>query len=150
LIGNEEDFQKVLGFEIEGTTEDFTGLSVASYRAMVKKVVQTFPNLQLVATTLREVISPGRNHWSAILYIDGQFYESRQYRDLEIVDRVGGGDGFCSGLIYALLNGFDDQDAVDFGAAHGALVQSTRGDTSMVTLNEVMHLFKGGSFRIQR
>ena len=150
LFGNEEDFQKVLGFEVKGIKKDYTDLKIDSYKAMVRQVMETYPHLKAVATTFREAVSPSRNHWSAMLYHNGRFYQSRVYRDLEIVDRVGGGDGFCSGLIYALLHGFDAQEAVDFGTAHGALVQSTRGDTSMISLEEVKHLAAGGSFRIQR
>ena len=150
LIGNEEDFQKVLGFEVKGVDENLKNLPVESYKAMVKQVVEKYPNLKVVATTLREVNSAFFNNWSAIIYYEGEFYQSRIYKNLEIEDRVGGGDGFSSGLIYALINGFDPQDAVEFGAALGALAQSTRGDTSQVTLEEVMRVVKGGSARIIR
>jgi len=150
LIGNEEDFQKVLGFEVEGTDENLKSLPIEAYKAMVRKVVAAYPNVKAVGTTLREVVSGSINNWSAILYYDGQFYESKRYERLEIEDRVGGGDGFCSGLIYALLNGLGPQDAVDMGAAHGALLQTTRGDTQMITLDELKHVMKGGSARIKR
>ncbi|NLG83666.1 MAG: sugar kinase [Firmicutes bacterium] len=150
LIGNEEDFQKVLGFQVEGTDENLKSLPVEGYKAMVKKVVAAYPHIQVVGTTLREVVSGSINNWSAILYYDGQFYESTRYERLEIEDRVGGGDGFCSGMIYAFLNGMGPQEAVNMGAAHGALLQTTRGDTSMVTLDEVLHVMKGGSARIKR
>jgi 2-dehydro-3-deoxygluconokinase len=103
-----------------------------------------------VGTTLREVVSGSVNNWSAIMYYDGQFYESRRYERLEVEDRVGGGDGFCSGFVYGLLHGMTPQECVDLGAAHGALLQSTRGDTSMVTMEETMHVMKGGSARIKR
>ena len=103
-----------------------------------------------MGTTLREVVSGLVNNWSAILYCEGQFYQSQRYEGLEIEDRVGGGDGFCSGAMYALLAGGSPQEAVDMGAAHGALLQSTRGDTSMITLEEVKHVMKGGSARIKR
>ena len=103
-----------------------------------------------MGTTLREVVSGLVNNWAAILWSEGEFYQSRRYEGLEIEDRVGGGDGFCSGAIYALLDGKGPQEAVDMGAAHGALLQSTRGDTSMITLEEVKHLMKGGSARIKR
>jgi 2-dehydro-3-deoxygluconokinase len=150
LIGNEEDFQKVLGFEVEGTDENLKTLPVEAYKKMVKKVVSTYPNIIAVGTTLREVVSGLINNWSAIMYYDGTFYESRKFEGLEIEDRVGGGDGFCSGFIYGLLHDMTPQECVDLGAAHGALLQSTRGDTSMVTLDEVMHVMKGGSARIKR
>jgi 2-dehydro-3-deoxygluconokinase len=150
LIGNEEDFQKVLGFEVEGADESLKSLPVEGYKRMVEKVVTSYPNVSAVGTTLREVVSGLVNNWSAIMYYDGAFYESRKYENLEIEDRVGGGDGFCSGLIYGLLHNMRPQECVELGAAHGALLQSTRGDTSMVTMEEVMYVMKGGSARIKR
>lgn len=150
LIGNEEDFQKVLGFEVEGTDEQLKKLPVEGYKKMVEKVVKTFPHISAVGTTLREVVSGLVNNWSAIMYYDGQFYQSRRYENLEIEDRVGGGDGFCSGFVYGLLHGKSPQECVEMGAAHGALLQSTRGDTSMVTLEEIKHVMEGGSARIKR
>ncbi|MBN1155823.1 sugar kinase [candidate division KSB1 bacterium] len=150
LIGNEEDFQKVLGFEVAGTDENLRQLPVDAYKNMVKKVTATYPHIKAVGTTLREVVSGLLNNWSAILYYDGEFYTSTRYEGLEIEDRVGGGDGFCSGLVYSFLNDYEPQQAVNLGAAHGALLQSTRGDTSMITLNEVLHVMKGGSARIKR
>ena len=99
---------------------------------MVEKVVKTYPNIKVVGTTLREVKSGLINNWSAILYADGKFYESRVFKDLEIEDRVGGGDGFSSGFAYGFLTGREPQECADLGAAHGALLQSTRGDTSMI------------------
>lgn len=150
LIGNEEDFQKVLGFQVEGADEHLKELPVDSYKKMVKEVMCEYKHLKAVGTTLREVHSGLRNNWSAILYFDGKFYESRKYNNLEIEDRVGGGDGFCSGMIYGLLNSSSPEDCVNLGAAHGALAQSTRGDTSMITMAEVMHVMEGGSARIKR
>jgi len=150
LIGNEEDFQKVLGFEVEGTDEKLKKLPIEGYKKMVEKVVKTYPHIQAVGTTLREVVSGLINNWGAILYYDGKFYESNKYEGLEIEDRVGGGDGFCSGFIYGFLNGLTPEECVNMGAAHGALAQSTRGDTSMVTIEEVKHVMKGGTARIQR
>lgn len=150
LIGNEEDFQKVLGFKVEGVDDSLKKLPVESYKKMVKQVVEKYPNVQAVGTTLREVVSGLVNNWSAILYYEGEFYESPRYEALEIEDRVGGGDGFCSGVIYALLHSLSPQDTANMGAAHGALLQSTRGDTSMVTFEELQHVMKGGSARIKR
>jgi 2-dehydro-3-deoxygluconokinase len=150
LIGNEEDFQKVLGFEVQGTDENLRHLPVDGYKAMVQKVVKAYPNVRIVGTTLREVVSGLVNNWSAIVYYDGTFYESRKYEHLEIEDRVGGGDGFCSGFIYGMLHAMSPKECVDMGAAHGALLQSTRGDTSMVTMDEVRHVMSGGSARIKR
>ena len=150
LIGNEEDFQKVLGFEVEGTDSSLRELPIAAYKVMVEKVVNTWPHIKAVCTTLREVKSGLLNNWGGILWYDGQFYEARQFKELEIEDRVGGGDGFSSGIAYGFLSGLRPQEVVDFGAAHGALLQTTRGDTSQVTLEEVLHVMKGGSARIQR
>jgi 2-dehydro-3-deoxygluconokinase len=150
LIGNQQDFQKVLAYQVEGTDESLKRLPVEGYKKMVKKVVEAHPHLQVVGTTLREVISGLSNNWSAILYYEGKFFESNRYEKLEIEDRVGGGDGFCSGMIYGFLNDKSPEECVNLGAAHGALLQSTRGDTSMVTLEEVLHVMKGGTARIKR
>jgi 2-dehydro-3-deoxygluconokinase len=150
LIGNEEDFQKVLGLKIESKNECLRNLSIDAYKKMVEQVVALHPHLKVVCTTLREVTSGLVNNWSAILWVEGKFYQSRPYVALEIEDRVGGGDGFSSGVAYGYLAGMAPQEIVDFGTAHGALLQTTRGDTSQVTLEEVMHVMRGGSARIQR
>lgn len=150
LIGNEEDFQKVLGFEVEGTDANLRELPIEAYKTMVERVAKTYPHIKAVCTTLREVKSGLINNWGGILWHEGQFYEARGFKDLEIEDRVGGGDGFSSGIAYGFLNEMSPQEIVDFGAAHGALLQTTRGDTSQVTLDEVMHVMRGGSARIQR
>src|SRR3984885_3265023 len=150
LIGNEEDFQKVLGFEVEGVDENLSALDTSAYKKMVEKVVKAYPNVKVVGTTLREVKSGLVNNWSAILWHDGQFYESRRFENLEIEDRVGGGDGFSSGFAYGFLNGKTPQECVDLAAAHGALLQSTRGETSQIDAEELLHVFKGGSARIKR
>jgi 2-dehydro-3-deoxygluconokinase len=150
LIGNEEDFQKVLGFQVEGVNENLAALDTSAYKKMVEKVVKVYPNVKVVGTTLREVKSGLVNNWSAILWHDGQFYESRRFDNLEVEDRVGGGDGFSSGFAYGFLSGKTPQECVDLGAAHGALLQTTRGDTSQIDLDELMHVFKGGSARIKR
>ena len=151
LIGNEEDFQKVLGFEVEGVdSENLAALDTTAYKKMVEKVVARYPNIRVVGTTLREVKSGLINNWSAILWYDGKFHESRLFKDLEIEDRVGGGDGFASGFAYGFLTGMSPEDSVNLGAAHGALLQTTRGDTSQITREELMHVFRGGSARIKR
>lgn len=150
LIGNEEDFQKVLGFAVDGLDANLRELPVEAYKRMVERVIQTYPHIKAVCTTLREVKSGLVNNWGGILWYDGQFYEARPFKDLEIEDRVGGGDGFSSGIAYGFLTGMNPRDIVNFGAAHGALLQTTRGDTSQISLDEVMHVMKGGSARIQR
>jgi 2-dehydro-3-deoxygluconokinase len=106
--------------------------------------------VEVVGTTLREVKSGLVNNWSAILWVNGTFYESRRYDNLEIEDRVGGGDGFSSGFAYGFLTGKSAQECVDLGAAHGALLQTTRGDTSQIDLDELTHVARGGSARIKR
>jgi len=152
VIGNEEDFQKSLGYEVEGTDENLQSLSPESYKRMVRRVAADYPNLKAIGTTLREVISATENKWTALLYVpeEDAFYQGPTFERLIIEDRVGGGDGFASGLIHGILSGRDWQSAVNFGTAHGALVQTTRGDTSQVTLNEVERVAGGGSARIVR
>ncbi|MBI4979171.1 MAG: sugar kinase [Spirochaetes bacterium] len=150
MIGNEEDFTAALGFAVEGVDENITGLDPANFKKMIEKAVAAFPNFKAVATTLREVKTASVNDWGAVLWYDGKFFESRKYPDLEIYDRVGGGDSFASGLAYGFLAGKDAQYAVDCGAAHGALAMTTPGDTSMAWITEVEKTMKGGSARVQR
>ncbi len=150
MIGNEEDFTASLGFKVEGADENLTHIETAAFQKMIKEAVAKYENFQVVATTLRKVISATRNDWSAICYADGKFHESRAYPDLEILDRVGGGDSFASGLIYGFLKTGDAAKAVNYGAAHGALAMTTPGDTSMATLKEVEKLMAGGSARVVR
>lgn len=150
LIGNEEDFQKVLGYEVPGVDVEKGKLDTSGFRQMVEKVVSDFPNIQVVGTTLRGVKTALVNDWSAIMWHDGEFLEGPSFPELEIVDRVGGGDGFASGFTYGFLTGKSPQEAVNLGVAHGALLMSTRGDTSQITLDELMHVAGGGSARIKR
>jgi 2-dehydro-3-deoxygluconokinase len=152
LIGNEEDFQKVLGYKVKGTDERLKQLPVEAYKKMVQRVAKDYPNLKVIGTTLREVVSGLINNWSAILYLaeSDSFFHGLDFKGLEIEDRVGGGDGFASGFAYGLLSGADAQTAVNLGAAHGALLQSTRGDTSQISLAELQHVAGGGSARIVR
>jgi len=150
MIGNEEDFTASLGFEVKGADHDLGTMETDSFKAMIETAVKTFPNFLVAATTLRRVITATRNDWSAILWHQGQFYESRKYPGLEILDRVGGGDSFASGLQFGFLEFNDPQKAVDYGAAHGALASTTPGDTSMATRQEVEKTIGGGSARVQR
>lgn len=150
MIGNEEDFTAALGFEVEGLSKDIRGINVENFKKMIAEVVKTFPNFKAVATTLREVKSASFNDWSAVLYYEGNFYQAREYKDLEIYDRVGGGDSFASGLIYGFLTGKDPQLCVEYGAAHGALAMTTPGDTTMASLKEVEKLVAGASARVER
>jgi 2-dehydro-3-deoxygluconokinase len=150
ILGNEEDFTSALGFEVEGVDENLSDLDTSSFRRMIETVVATYPNLQVVATTLRNAKTATINDWSAICYCAGAFYQAPRIAKLEILDRVGGGDSFASGLIYAFLLGKDPQWAVECGCAHGALAMTTPGDTSMATLPEVLRVMKGGTARVQR
>jgi len=150
LIGNEEDFQKSLGCKIHGIDENYKNLPVEAYKEMVTSIIEKYPHFKIVATTLREVTSGLMNNWSAIMYYDGTFYQSKKYNNLEVEDRVGGGDGFLSGLIYGFSHGMKPQECVEMGTAHGALLQSTRGDTSMITVEEIKYVMNGGSARIKR
>ncbi len=151
MIGNEEDFTASLGLEIEGTDDNLTELETAHFANMIARAVETFPNFQVVGTTMRSVKSATVNGWGAIAWSkDTGVVESIHRPDLEIFDRVGGGDSFASGLIYGLMTGEPLQTAVNYGAAHGALAMTTPGDTSMVTRDEVVKLASGGGARVDR
>lgn len=150
MIGNEEDFTAALGFAVEGADEDLSQLDTANFRRMMREVVKRYPNLRVVATTLRTARTATRNDWGAICYYCGNFYEARPMPDLEIFDRVGGGDSFASGLIYGFLTGREPQWAVDCGCAHGALAMTTPGDTTMATLGEIERVMKRSTARVQR
>ena len=150
MIGNEEDFTACLGFEVAGVDENISHIDVTAFKAMIEKAVTAFPNFKVTATTLRAVHSASRNDWGAICWAGGKFYEAPNRENLEILDRVGGGDSFASGLIYGFMKFNEPQQAVDYGAAHGALAMTTPGDTSMASLKEVEALVKGGGARVQR
>ncbi len=150
MIGNEEDFSACLGFEIEGIDENLTKLDPVKFKKMIQRVVKDYPHFQAVATTLRGAITATRNDWGAILYANGEFHEATKRPELEVFDRVGGGDSFASGLLYGFLSGKSPAEAVEYGAAHGALAMTTPGDTSMATFPEVQNLVKGGSARVVR
>jgi len=150
MIGNEEDFTACLGFHVEGADENLLTIDVSAFKKMIETAVKAFPNFKATATTLRAAKTATVNDWAAITWMDGKFYESRKYPDLEILDRVGGGDSFASGFIYGLMTTGDAQKAVDYGAAHGALAMTTPGDTSMASKDEVEKLMKGGGARVQR
>jgi 2-dehydro-3-deoxygluconokinase len=150
MIGNEEDFTACLGFEVEGTDENLADLDVDKFKAMISQVVKEYPNFKATATTLRGVKTATVNDWGAICWADGQFYQAIQRDGLEIMDRVGGGDSFASGLVYGFLTTGDPALAVNYGAAHGALAMTTPGDTSMATLPEVEKLMSGGGARVVR
>ena len=151
MIGNEEDFTAALGFEVEGVDEHLSDLDVDAFAAMIERVVATYPDLRVVATTLRTVHSASVNDWGAVAWSRTSGLVHATHRPgLEILDRVGGGDSFASGLAYGLLDGQPLATAVEYGAAHGALAMTTPGDTSMATTAEVLRLAGGGSARVDR
>ncbi|MCC2309965.1 sugar kinase [Cellulomonas chengniuliangii] len=151
MIGNEEDFTASLGFEVEGVDENLSALEVDKFAAMIQKAAAEFPNFQVIGTTMRTVHSASINDWGALAWSQETGVVQSTHRErLEIMDRVGGGDSFASGLIYGLLDGQPLQTAVEYGAAHGALAMTTPGDTTMVTKAEVLKLAGGGSARVDR
>jgi len=150
MIGNEEDFTACLGFEVEGVDENISSIDVDKFKAMINTAVSEFPNFKVTATTLRAVKTATVNDWGAICWANGEFYEAEHRPNLEIFDRVGGGDSFASGLIYGLIETGDAAIAVQYGAAHGALAMTTPGDTSMATKLDVEKLVAGGGARVVR
>ena len=150
MIGNEEDFTASLGFEVKGADHNISTIEIDAFKAMIETAVKEFSNFKVAATTLRRVITATQNDWSAILWHDGTFHESRKYPALEILDRVGGGDSFASGVQFGFMEFNDPQKAVEYGAAHGALASTTPGDTSMATRKEVEKQISGGGARVVR
>ena len=148
LFGNEEDLQKGLGITGPEVTSK-SKLDPDTFFLMIDRVVEQFPNIQLVATTLREVHSTNRHDWAAVIWLDGQRYVSPTCQ-LDVIDRIGGGDGFAAGLVYGLLSGHSPEEALRLGWAHGALLTTFPGDVTMAKLDEVEALAKGGSARVQR
>ncbi len=150
MIGNEEDFTACLGLEVEGNDENLKELNMDGYKKMIQKASETYPNFKVIATTLRTVKTASVNDWKAICYANGKLYSSSEYNDLEILDRVGGGDSFASGLCYGLMTTGDPEKAVNYGAAHGALAMTTPGDTSMASKKEVENIMSGAGARVKR
>ena len=150
MIGNEEDFTACLGLTVEEQDAGLTKLNIDGYKKMIDKAAETYPNFKVIATTLRTVKTATVNDWKAICWADGTMYQSKEYNDLEIFDRVGGGDSFASGLVYGLMTTGDPQRSVDYGAAHAALAMTTPGDTSMADVKEVEALMGGAGARVKR
>ena len=151
MIGNEEDFTACLGYEVPGANQALTGLDITGFKAMISDVVRDYPNIAVAATTLREVHSATVNDWGAVAWsADTGFVESTFRPGLEILDRVGGGDSFASGLAFGLMETGSLKSAVEYGAAHGALAMTTPGDTSTANRAEVEALMKGAGARVQR
>lgn len=149
MLGNEEDFSAALAFQVEGLDEHHSNIEAQAFKKMIEAVIKEFP-FAVVATTLRKAKTATFNDWGAICYANGVFYEAKYRENLEVFDRVGGGDSFASGLIYGFLTGQGPQWAVECGAAHGALAMTTPGDTTMVTLKEVQQAMHGKGARIAR
>ena len=150
MLGNEEDFTAALGFDVEGLDEHHAKLDVRNFQKMIERASAEFPNFKIVATTLRNARTATVNDWGAVCFYDHKLYQAPTRENLEIFDRVGGGDSFASGLIYGFLAGKGPQWAVECGAAHGALAMTTPGDTTMATLSEVEKVMKGGTARVDR
>ncbi len=150
VVGNEEDYVAALGLDVCGADAAFARLDPAAYEAMLREAAREFPNLSLLAATLRVARTATRNDWGAVVLADGEFHEAANRPDMEILDRIGGGDSFASGLIYGLLTGRSPAESAEYGAAHGALAMTTPGDTSMATLAEVERLVRGGGARVTR
>jgi 2-dehydro-3-deoxygluconokinase len=150
MLGNEEDFTAALGFSVAGLDAQHSKIELTGFKRMIETVLKEYPGLAVIATTLRTAKTATVNDWGALCYYDGKFYEAPVREDLEIYDRVGGGDSFASGLIYGFLSGKDSQWAVDCGAAHGALAMTTPGDTTMATLAEVLQAMTSRTARIER
>ena len=150
MLGNEEDFTAALGFSVSGLDEHHSKLDTSSFKKMIDAVVKEYPSMSVIATTLRTATTASRNDWGALCYEDGKFYEAAVRENLEIYDRVGGGDSFASGLIYGFLAGKGPQWAVECGAAHGALAMTTPGDTTMATMSEVLQAMTSRTARIER
>jgi len=151
MIGNEEDFTASLGFEVEGVDENLSALEVDKFAAMIEKAAAAYPNFSVIGTTMRTVRTASINDWGAIAWSPSTGVVQATHRErLEILDRVGGGDSFASGLIYGLLEGVPLQTAVEYGAAHGALAMTTPGDTTMASKAEVLKLAGGGGARVDR
>ena len=150
MLGNEEDFTAALGFEVKGLDESYSALDPTNFKRMIKEAIKQFPNFKVVATTLRNARTASVNDWGAVIYADGQFHDATLRENLEVYDRVGGGDSFASGLIYALMEGKTAAEAVEYGAAHGALAMTTPGDITTASLKEVEKVIKGSAARVDR
>lgn len=150
MFGNEEDFTAALGFKVEGLDEHHSKLDPTNFKKMIKEAVKTYPNFKVVATTLRNAKTASINDWGAVIYANGEFADAPLRENLEIYDRVGGGDSFASGTIFGLMEGKTAAEAVSYGVAHGALAMTTPGDTTTVSQKEVEKVMKGGSARVDR
>jgi 2-dehydro-3-deoxygluconokinase len=150
IIGNEEDFEKCLGITAEGTTQNYSNINPLGYETVARKVIKEYPNVELVGTTLRDAKTALLNDWQTAMLYKGKYYLSRKYENLEIMDRIGGGDSFASALIYCCIAGKEAQEMIDFSAAYSALCHGFMGDWNWATKEEAENVMKGGSARIKR
>ena len=150
IIGNEEDFEKMLGIKAEGSSETYSNLDPESYKTVAKRVVKEYPNVQAVGTTLRNVKSALLNDWQTVMLYKGEYFVSRKYENLEVLDRTGGGDSFAAALICSMLEGKASQEAIEFSAAYSALCHGFLGDWNWATRAEAEKVMKGGSARVIR
>jgi 2-dehydro-3-deoxygluconokinase len=150
IIGNEEDFEKMLGIKAEGGTESYADLDPEKYKTVANQVVKLYPNVQVVGTTLRHVKTALLNDWQTVMLYKGKFYSSKKYENLEVLDRTGGGDSFASALICSMLEGRDPQETIEFSAAYSALCHGFMGDWNWATRDEAEKVMKGGSARVVR
>ena len=150
ILGNEEDFDTMLGIKAEGTDENFSSIDPQNYRQVAEKVMEKYPHIQAVGTSLREVKTALLNNWQGCMMTRNGFFVSRKYENIEINDRVGGGDSFASAMIWGMLEGHDDQNVIDFATAYSALCHTIRNDWNLVTRAEAEALAAGGSARVKR
>ncbi len=150
ILGNEEDFDTMLGIKAEGTDENFSSIDPQNYRKVAQKVMERYPHIRAVGTSLREVKTALLNNWQGCMMTKNGFFVSRKYENIEINDRVGGGDSFASAMIWGMLNGHDDQNVIDFATAYSALCHTIRNDWNLVTRAEAEALAAGGSARVKR
>ncbi len=150
VLGNEEDFDAMLGIKADNTDANFSSIDPANYRLVAEKVMKRYPHLRAIGTSLREVKTALLNNWQGCMLTKKGFYVSHKYENVEINDRVGGGDSFASGIIWGMLEGHDEQDIIDFAAAFSALCHTIRNDWNLVTREEAQKLADGGSARVNR
>lgn len=150
IIGNEEDFETMLGIKAENTDENYSKIDPMCYKKVAEKVMEKYPNVQVVGNSLREVTSACLNNWQCVMMTRNGYFVSRKYMNIEIYDRVGGGDSFASGLIWCMLEGKPEQECIDFAAAYSAMCHTIRNDWNLVTTEEAYDVMNGGSARVKR
>jgi len=150
LIGNEEDFEKMLGIKAEGVSSNYSKINPENYKFVAEKVISSYPNIEVIGTTLRDAKTGLLNDWQTVMLYHKDFYISKKYENLEIVDRTGGGDSFASALIYCIMKDKAPQEAIEFSAAYSALCHGFLGDWNWATIKEVENVMKGGSARVIR